>query len=430
MLAGLLAAGCLPLAVPGTAPPGSSDGSMAPGSFGPTGDRSPSPSGPVATVGPTPAPVRIVPAQGPLPAVPRAALAAELERLREQLGIPGVSVAIRWDDGRSWSGTSGVADVTTGVPVTRDTAFSLASVSKTYTAAVALRLVESGRLALDAPVAPLLPPLAFAVDPRVTVRMLLEHTSGLPDYFLNVRIDRPLQAEPDVLWSTDRALSFVPSRRTVPGTEYRYANTNYLLLGLVIEQVTGVPLAALVRALLLEPLGLEATWYQLAEPPAVARLARAHRLVGLGEAAVARVVAPASDVLPFRSVVSAAGGAGGIAATADDAARWMAALGRGDVLGGATYEEMTRGVRPGRAPADGRPYGLGVQLSRIAGRVAIGHSGRYLGFRSVVRYLPGERVAIAVLTNQSVVDPSRIATALLALVLPPWPQCTGCPEGR
>jgi len=82
--------------------------------------------------------------------------------------------------------------------------------------------------------------------------------------------------------------------------------------------------------------------------------------------------------------------------------------------------------------ADGSPipYGLGVQLTRLGGQPAYGHSGRYLGFRSVVRYVPGERLTIAVLTNQSSVDPARVAASLLQLAGTPRPQCTGCPEDR
>ena len=128
-----------------------------------------------------------------------------------------------------------------------------------------------------------------------------------------------------------------------------------------------------------------------------------------------------SDVMPFRSVVTAAGGAGSLAATAADAARWMQAFAGGDVLTPAMQREMLADVARTATLKPRLPYGLGIQALPIAGRYALGHSGRFLGFRNVVRYLPGEGVTIAVLTNQGAKDPTKIAEALLKIVLPPLP---------
>lgn len=409
------------------------DGSPAPGASGSPTPSVPATTDPPATPTPTPTPrATASPPASPStarPAVPREALDRQLDRLRERLGIPGVSVAIRWEDGRTWTGVSGFADVGAARPVTPDTAFSFASVSKTYTAAVVLQLAEDGALGLDDRVAPLLPSLPIDIDPQITIRMLLQHTSGLTDFFLDPRIDRLLQAEPDARWTPARTLRYLPPRPDVPGTIYRYANTNYLLLGLIVEEVTDTTLADQVRARLLTPLGLRASWTQVEEAP-LRTLARGYRVTGTGSDAVARAVARVTDVAPFRSVVSAAGGAGGMAGTADDAARWMEALVGGRVLEPATLHDMVRGAGAMRPPRDGIPYGLGVQIVRLGNRVAIGHSGRYVGFRSVVRYLPGEGLTIAVLTNRSTVDPARIADALLRIAAAPRPQCTGCPEDR
>lgn len=411
----------------GAAGPGASpDAPSTPGA-----SRRPTPGGSVPT--PAPTAVAATPEPGvatePRPGVPREALDRQLDRLRERLAIPGISVAIRWDDGRTWTGVSGFADVAAEREVTPVTAFSLASVSKTFTAAIVLQLVEQGEIGLDDPALPLLPDLPIALDPRITVRMLLGHTSGLTDFFLDPRIDRALRADPEARWTPARTLGYLPRGVAEPGSGYRYANTNYLLLGLLAEAVTGEPFADLVRTRLLVPLGLRDTWTQVDEAP-LRLLARGYRVTGTGAEAVARPVAAPSDVAPFRSVVSAAGAAGGMAGTADDAARWMAALMGGRVLAPATVREMVSGAGPLRGPEDGRPYGLGVQIVRLADRTAIGHSGRYAGFRSVVRYLPAEGLTIAVLTNQSAIDPARVAGSLLQIVGAPRPQCTGCPVDR
>jgi CubicO group peptidase (beta-lactamase class C family) len=140
-------------------------------------------------------------------------------------------------------------------------------------------------------------------------------------------------------------------------------------------------------------------------------------------------VARKSDVMPFRSVVTAAGGAGSLAATAEDAARWMQAFAGGDVLTPAMQREMLADVARTSALKPRLPYGLGIQALPIAGRYALGHSGRFLGFRNVVRYLPAEGVTIAVLTNQGAKDPTRIAESLLKIVLPPLPAASPSASG-
>jgi D-alanyl-D-alanine carboxypeptidase len=106
--------------------------------------------------------------------------------------------------------------------VTPDTAFALASISKTFTAAVVLRLVDEGRLGLDQRVAPLLP--AYRLDRRITVRMLLDHRSGLPDFFANRKIDRALQSDPDAAWTPERTWAYVKAKRPVPGRIWDYSN--------------------------------------------------------------------------------------------------------------------------------------------------------------------------------------------------------------
>jgi CubicO group peptidase (beta-lactamase class C family) len=121
--------------------------------------------------------------------------------------------------------------------------------------------------------------------------------------------------------------------------------------------------------------------------------------------------------MPFRSVITAAGGAGSIAATAEDTARWMQAFAGGRVLSPAMQAAMLGDFSRTRALYARITYGLGIQLVSIDGHAALGHSGRYLGYRNVVRYLPSEGVTIAVLTNQGDIDPAVVAAALLKIVL-------------
>ena len=259
---------------------------------------------------------------------------------------------------------------------------------------------------------------AYGLDARITVRMLLDHTSGLPDFFLNPKINKPLLAKPDVAWTPERAWSYVLPKRPVPGTVWRYSNSNYLLLGELVEAVTGRTLAVEIRERLLDPLGLDTVWYQAAETPR-AEGATGYRLVAkAGGGTRYAAVAPPSDILPFRSVVTAAGGAGSMASTPLDAARWMAAFAGGRVLPADLQAAMIADAAATSAMGARKAYGLGIEVVTLDSRPALGHSGRYLGFRNLVFYVPEARLSIAVLTNQGTYDPARIATSLLRIVAP------------
>ncbi len=429
---GPLAAGSATGQPPGSLPaaavsgaPGSS-GTLVPGSSSGAG-ASPSPAPSTAQ----PGSASPAPSVAPGPALVAPQLQRTLDRVRTQLSIPGVSVAILWNDGQSWVGASGLRTIATADPMTTDSAFALASISKTFTAAVVLQLVEEGKLALDQSVAPLLP--QFRLDPRITVRMLLDHTSGLPDYFLAPGIDAALRAKPNATWTAMQAWAYVPKKHAVPGKSWYYSNTNYLLLGELVSAVTGHPLAQEVRTRLLDPLRLTTVYYQAVESPKEAGVTAYALLPAAGGGYRPTAVAAKSVVMPFRSVVTAAGGAGSLAGTALDVARWMHAWAGGLVLDPAMQAQMLADVARTVKLHASIPYGLGIQRVTLAGYTAYGHSGRYIGIRNVVRYLPDLGVTISVLTNQSAIDPTRVATTLLKVLLPkptpsPSPVASGAPS--
>ena len=356
-----------------------------------------------------------------------AAIDRFVEAQRRGQHLPGLALALVQGDQVVHLQGFGQADPT-GRAVTPETPFVLGSLTKSFTALAIMQLVEAGKVELDAPVRRYLPWFRVAdedASARITVRQLLNHTSGLDDFFLHTPIDKALQADPDAFWSVKRTLKYVAKPYFPPGRAWHYSNTNYLYLGLIAEQVTGVPLAVALRERFFVPLQFEATWYLAVEKPR-GPLAHGYRFAG------ARLSSPPIDlstkavVAPFRSVVTAAGGAGAIAATSGDAARWGRLLYTGEVLGPGMTAQMLDGVAFTAAYKPRIPYGLGVQAFPIGGRLAVGHSGRLLGFRSAVRHLPAENVTIAVLTNQSRADPAVIVAALLSIVFEPEPPCVRC----
>ncbi len=397
-----------------------------PGEASPSGSPAPSASIVAApTPDPTPPPV-VGPSRSEIrTAAVREQLDARLDVVRTRLGIPGVSVTILFRDGSSWTGTSGFADVAARIDVTPDTAFAIASVSKTYTAALILDLVRDGKIGLDTSARTYLP--ESALDKRITIRQLLEHTSGLDDYFLHPPIDKALLADRDASWSIKRTLKYVGKPYFPPGRGWHYSNTNYLYLGLIADRVAGASVASELRKRFFEPFGLAGTWYQAVEKPS-GPLAHGYRFSGPQPANPPIDLSARIAVAPFMSVVTAAGGAGSIAATSSDVARWARLLYSGDILGPEMTAEMLDGVADTALYRPRVPYGLGVQAFPITGRMALGHSGRLLGFRSAVRHLPSEALTIAVLTNQSRTDPGIIVNDLLAIVFAPEPACFRCQQ--
>ena len=398
------AASLEPSATPGgTATPAQSE--LIPGSSTPPGSLAPSPF-----------PSK-VPLPQPLTAEQRDALLQKtLDRFRKGKSIPGMSVTILFADGSSWTGGSGLADVAASVPVTARTAFAVASVSKTFLAALIMELVQEGKLRLDARVDRYLPELNL--DSRITVRELLDHTSGLADYFLNPKIDPALQRAPARVWTARQSLAYVGKRYFPPGKGWRYSNTNYLILGLLAERVGKASLAQQFRKWFFGPLDLSSTFYQLAEKPR-GPLATGYRLVAVGKSTRAISLADGTGVAPFTSVISATGGAGSIAATSVDLARWARALYGGDVLAPETLSLMVADAASTARYKPRIPYGLGVQTLMIDGQPSLGHSGRLLGFRSQIRYFPNQQLAISVVSNQSRTDIAPLLARLVAIAFKP-----------
>jgi len=353
-----------------------------------------------------------------------AALDARLERLRARYGIPGISASILFADGSAWHGAAGLADVVAKRKVTADTAFPVASISKTFTSALILRLAEDHLVDLDASVRSYLPTLG--ISRAITVRELLDHTSGLRDFFFHPRIDHDLLTKPTLVWDAARSLKYVGKPYGKPGTSWHYSNTNYLILGLVAEAVGGGTVAGQLRTQFLAPLGLQRTFYQSVERPK-GPLVRSYRFVGTDPTLPAIDLSDGTQVVPFTSVVTAAGAAGSIASTSSDLVRWAQALYGGSLLQPATRAEMVGDVVRTAPYKPTVAYGLGVQSVVIAGHPTLGHSGRYLGARGAIRWVTDERIAIAVVTNQSRSDTNKIVADLLKVALQPRSDCITCP---
>lgn len=271
-------------------------------------------------------------------------------------GVPGVLAYV--SDGSSRVRIArGVANRDSGTELHAADRFRAGSITKTFVAAVVLQLVAEGRLELDAPVARWLPGL---VDERITVRQLLSHRTGLADYVDDESIVSRAVASNRRL--TEAALERAPV--AAPGERFSYASTNYLVLGLLVERLTGNPLADELRARVFEPLGLQRTTFE----PGTARL-RAH---GYRPSVHDGIVSGEPRDTVGESAAWA-WSAGAIVSDAGDLARFLDALVQGRVVPEPLLAEMI--------PAQG--YGLGLSAFTTPCGTAIGHTGNVGGYVSI-----------------------------------------------
>jgi D-alanyl-D-alanine carboxypeptidase len=371
----------------------------------------PSPSSspsPITAVAPSPAP--------PVDHATAARLQRALEAARKAMVIPGIAATVILADGRTWTGVAGDAVAATHAKVTPETPFAIASVTKTFTAALILRLAEQGRLTIDDPLARWLPDYPNAA--RITLRMLLQHTSGLADFFQNPKLDAALNRAKGRAWTPSEVLPFVAKPAFPPGRGWGYSNTNYVLLGLVAELAGGAPWADQVRQDFFVPLGLASTYVQGVAAPAVPPAHANQMFVGYAGKILPKDLSDGSTLAPFTAVATAAYAAGSIASTTEDLARWARALYGGDVLAPASLAEMLT-FDPNIERYAALAYGLGVSRVKLDGRfVAVGHTGALAGTRASIRWLPKQRVSVAVLFNRDLFTGDDATRFLIAALYP------------
>jgi CubicO group peptidase (beta-lactamase class C family) len=319
-------------------------------------------------------------------------------------GSPGMLVQVAKDGDVLFAGTYGRANLEHQIFVNRNTVFKLASITKEFTAAAILLLVEDGKLKLDDMLSTYVPELPQA--DTVTLYQLLVQTSGIPDY-----AEDPAAAKTKSVAKTPEEMlawigNLTPTLLFEPGTKWSYSNSNYALLGLVAERVSRQPLPTLFEYRLFRPAGLISTRF---DDPADVVPQRAQGYRKSKAAASGFVNADwISPTIP--------GPAGGLRSTGDDLVRWSNALFNGRVLKPASVRSMTSAglLKDGRTTKFGMPeawqkglnsdYGMGVFIKPTSAGTRIGHSGGIDGFSTWVAHYPAERVTIVHMINSESAD--------------------------
>ncbi|MFJ2187212.1 serine hydrolase domain-containing protein [Kitasatospora sp. NPDC087861] len=346
---------------------------------------------------------------------------ARAAALRAVTGAGAVAaIAQVRDDGGLWRAGSGVADLATGTPVRTDGRFRAGSITKMFTSTTVLQLVGEGRVGLDEPVERYLPGVV-PNGARITVRQLLNHSSGLwdptnekgglfPDstdvdavraWLDQGGLTRTITPEQVVAASVAHAPNFPP------GTRFSYSNVNYTLLGMIIERVTGHGYAQEIGARILRPLGMSGTYF-----PGTATDLRGPHAHGY----VTLVEGPGPADRSIRDVtvasVSWANSAGELISTLDDLSRFEKALLGGRLLSPGLLREMNTTIP---VEVDGRPtgldYGLGLARLQLSCGPVYGHDGGVPGYSSQLWSSGDRQVAMSVTTNG---DLSQITAQLVA----------------
>jgi D-alanyl-D-alanine carboxypeptidase len=330
-------------------------------------------------------------------------LHSTLTRWRTRADMPAAVLGVTHPGG-SWSGGDGTVERGGNVQVTTDAPFRIASITKVFVAVVVLQLVEEGTLGLDDPVSSHL--AGYTLEPA-TVRQLLNHTSGIPDYTLADGFNKELLQHRDRRWTTAEVLALVQGKEPQfpPGTGYAYSNTDYILLGEVIHSVTGTSWAHQVRRRILDPLRMRGTYIAGAEPPLEPVVP------GYFDADNDGDVENVETGRPWTALETAEGPAGAIVSTVPDLLVFGDALFRGRLLEDSTLWEM---VADGPFHPRFSNYGLGVEILRPDYRTTIwGHGGFLPGFKSVLWYVPSRDAVIVVLTNDTRANPTDLAELVM-----------------
>lgn len=305
----------------------------------------------------------------------------------------GVSAAVVFQNRDLWTGTSGISFGTSAI--TKDMVFNIGSVTKTFIAALCLQLADEGVFCLEDSLHEWLP-VYPNIDHSITIKQLLNHTSGICNISDNPELWSAVFNDPEKLWTLEELLSsFLNEPYAAPGEDWFYSNTNYILLGEIIKVATGSSVSSGLRNHFLEPLGLNNTYFAIEEtiPPDVA-----HGWFDLtGNGSYDDV-----SLISRNGIYSVLRTSAAIFSTAEDLVKWSSALFNGNVLSQLSLDMMLYSYSTMSGTIDVE-YGMGVYLigpANNTGVKLIGYTGRTFGYLTSMFYLPDWGISVAVIINE------------------------------
>jgi D-alanyl-D-alanine carboxypeptidase len=315
-----------------------------------------------------------------------------IDSFRTVNNIKGISTCIHFPNQGFWDGVSGVSHATT--PIQSDMVFGIGSNTKLFTAVLILKLAESNILNLDDSLHEFLPYYPN-IDSNITIRQLLNHTSGLYDVSTTPGYPDSMLTNPNRVFTAAELMTWAQAPLATPGTAWNYCNTNYLLAAMIAESATGMSYHELIRNELLDPLHLDSTFLDVYEN---SPLFQPHPWQGGMD----------FSSTPRISINSAAWSAGGMYSTAREMVQWYQAIMNGGFLNANSFNELTTFVGSGN-------YGLGIAEATINGSLVWYHGGQiWGGYSTSMMYDPASGAVICVLINQLPAQAFQVAAHLLS----------------
>ncbi|MCK6618603.1 MAG: beta-lactamase family protein [Cyclobacteriaceae bacterium] len=304
---------------------------------------------------------------------------------------PGMAVAIDRNGQLIYNKAFGLADLERLVPNTTNTIFECGSVSKQFTAAAILLLVKEGKLSLSDNVRKYIPELP-EYDAPITIQHLLNHTSGLKDW--GVIYGLAGWPRSTRVYTQELSFDIVFRQRSLnftPGSQYSYSNSNYVLLVLIVERVSGQSLAEFTANRFFKPLGLIHTQWRDNFREVIPNRAEAYR----------KNQSKYEHDMPFENVH----GPGGLLTTTADLLRWNKLLETSEILG---PEISALRIKPGKLTTGSEiDYAAGLSIGQVNGFKEISHSGATAGYRAWLAYYPEKKLSVAILSNDGGFNPAR-----------------------
>jgi D-alanyl-D-alanine carboxypeptidase len=315
-----------------------------------------------------------------------------------------LSASIQFSSDKNWASARGISSITPLDSVKPEYLYEIGSVAKTITSACILRLVDENKLKLDDKVSKFIEPIEY-IDSNITIKNLLRHQSGLYDILQSQQLNSEMNFNPGSIFSAlDIIKRHIEPALSAPGKQWSYCNTNYFLLGIIIEKITGRPFYEEIRNQFFKPMSLESFAI-----PAFENMTKpvAHVWMDLnGDGAI-------EDghffYINYLSLNSVAGAAGGYYATASDVSKWMRSYMRGDLLSKEMMEEAKETIFASGVPNG--TYGLGLMKKSFAGYEGFGHGGD-LAYSASSWYFPSLDLSISVLNN----DAKKNSWALIPVI--------------
>jgi D-alanyl-D-alanine carboxypeptidase len=355
------------------------------------------------------------------------ALQALVDKTARELHVPGAVVMLRTPEG-AFRATYGTTRLGARIRPRAGTHFRIASITKTMTSAIILQLAQEHQLRLDDPVSEYVP--GVPNGDNITLAELLEMRSGLFDYTSDTVMAPFFDNDPAKVWTPQEllAISFAHPPNFAPGTDYEYSNTNYALLGLIVEEVDGRPLATAMQERLFGPLGLKDTALPPSTSNAIPKPFSHGYLYGSASIVTTGIADPpytpefqaavdAGTVQPrdFTSVNhSFAAAAGGVISTAADLDSWIRALVRGRVLNAKYQRIWLDSLQPTGTSLE---YGYGINRFSWAGNELYLHGGETVGYNSEAAHDPANKLTLVIWANLTVSPAGELTANKLMLTV-------------